>query len=112
MGKLSIIRVGLALGLLVALVHAAWSALVWAGQAKGLLDHYFRLHFLANPLQLEGFSLVTAGQLIAFGFVSGLVVGVVFALLWNLLSIFARGKPAEKKTEAKPAAPAPAAAAH
>jgi hypothetical protein len=108
MGKLSIVRVGLALGLLTAIVHAGWSALVWSGRAQGLLDTYFTLHFFANPMQLQEFSMVTAGQLVALGFASGLVVGAVFAFLWNVVSFGA--KPAAKKAPAKGAASSAAAA--
>jgi hypothetical protein len=109
MGHLHVGRVGFALGLLFGLFHAGWSALVWAGQAQPLLDFYFKLHFLSNPLQVQDFSLVTAATLVGITFGVGFVLGLVFATLWNVL--FGGSKPAAKKAASSaPASQAPAAA--
>jgi hypothetical protein len=110
MGHLHVGRVGFALGLLLGLFHAGWAALVWAGKAQGLLDFYFKLHFLSNPLQVQAFSVVTAGELVAITFGVGLVLGMVFAILWNAL--FVGGKPAAKKAASSAPAKQEPAAAH
>ena len=109
MGHLHVGRVGFAFGLLLGLMHAGWSALVWAGKAQPLLDYYFKLHFLSNPLEVQAYSFVTAATLVGITFGVGFALGFVFAVLWNAL--FGHGKPAAKKAASSaPAAQSPAAA--
>ncbi len=80
MGQLHVGRVGFAFGLLLGLMHAGWSALVWAGKAQALLDFYFKLHFLSNPLEVQAFSFVTASTLVGITFGVGFVIGMVFGI--------------------------------
>ncbi len=109
MGQLHVGRVGFAFGLLLGLMHAGWSALVWAGKAQALLDFYFKLHFLSNPLEVQAFSFVTASTLVGITFGVGFVIGMVFGILWN--AMFGHAKPGAKKAASSaPAAQSPAAA--
>jgi hypothetical protein len=93
-----------------ALFHAGWSALVWAGKAQPLLDFYFKLHFLSNPLEVQAFSFVTAATLVGITFGVGFALGFVFAILWNAL--FGHSKPAAKKAASSGSAAQSPAAAH
>jgi hypothetical protein len=74
---------GLAFGVFLGLGHTFWAFLVFAGAAQWLIDFIFRLHMIAPPYQVTGFSLVTAASLVAvtasIGYMSGLFIGVI----WN-----------------------------
>jgi hypothetical protein len=84
--KISPVRIGLVLGLFLAVFHAAWAALVAAGWAQGLMDFVFWAHFITPPYHIEPFALARAGALIGFVFAVGLVLGVVGGWLWNRLA--------------------------
>ena len=74
---------GLAFGAFLGLWHAFWAFLVWIGAAQWLIDFIFRLHMIAPPYKITGFSLVAAASLVlvtaSIGYASGLVIG----LIWN-----------------------------
>lgn len=82
-GKLHASTVGLSLGALFALWHAAWALLVAGGFAQSLLDWVFSLHFLDNPYVVTTFSLQTAVILVIVTFAVGYAMGWVFATAWN-----------------------------
>ena len=79
------IRVGLVVGVVLGLYHAAWSALVALGLAQKLIDCILTLHFLKVPVTVEPFDLMRAAILVGVTFVVGVVIGIVFAIVWNLL---------------------------
>ena len=85
MEKLSKAKTGLALGLFLAVVHAAWAILVALGVAQGLLDWVTGMHMLDNPYIVLDFSLGAAIGLLVLTFVIGYVLGWVLAALWNSL---------------------------
>lgn len=74
-------NLGLAFGSLLALVHALWAVLVFAGGAQWLLDVIFRLHMIAPPYMVTPFSLGTAATLVvvtgAIGYVGGFFIGLI-----------------------------------
>ena len=84
--KLNKNRLGLVLGILFALMHAAWAMLIALGVGKPLIDLVLFLHFINVLFQTTGFTFVNAIFLIVLTFVSGYILGWVFAALWNLLS--------------------------
>ena len=45
-------------GVMVALVHAVWTTMVWLGVGQGYLDWIFTLHSLDNPFIVLQFDLV------------------------------------------------------
>lgn len=75
-----------AVGLVIALYHAAWVALVATGAAKPLLDYVLRLHSLEIDYSLAPFSADTAIMLIVVTYAVGALFGLVFALIWNGLA--------------------------
>ena len=74
-------NLGLALGGLLALWHAIWGGLVFAGGAQWLLDLIFRLHMIAPPYMVTPFDLGTAITLVvvtgAIGYLGGFFIGLV-----------------------------------
>lgn len=79
------VRIGFVFGLLLALFHAGWSALVASGYAQKFLDFVFWLHFIRPPYQIEAFDWARAALLVAFTFIVGFVIGTVAGAIWNAL---------------------------
>ena len=76
-------KTGLALGLFLAVVHAAWQVLVWLGSAQSLIGWMVKLHSIKMSITVLPFSLTVAVSLIVVTFAVGYVFGWVFALIWN-----------------------------
>lgn len=76
---------GFALGALIGLWHALWSALVAFNLAQPLIDFIFRMHFIAPIYAIEVFDFVTALELVVITSIIGFIVGYIFALIWNKL---------------------------
>jgi len=76
-------KVGLVVGLFVALIHALWSAFVAVGYAQGFLDFIYGMHFLQNPFIVQPFNLTIAVGLVIVTLIIGYVSGAIFAWLWN-----------------------------
>lgn len=83
--RLDPIRTGLALGVVIALMHAGWAALVASGYAKALIDFVLRIHFLQLELAVAPFNIATALVLVVITFLVGLLVGIVVSLVWNAM---------------------------
>ena len=74
---------GLAVGAMMALVHAVWATLVWLNVAQGFLDWIFTIHSLANPYFVLPFNLAGSLTLVGTAFVVSYVFGWAFANIWN-----------------------------
>ena len=85
MKKLDAHQTGMALGVLLGLFHGFWSALVFLGLAKPLLDFVYSIHFLSNPFAVANFSFSNAVILVIFTTAAGYVFGGIFAWIWNWL---------------------------
>lgn len=83
--RLDPIRTGLALGVVIALMHAGWVALVASGFAKELIDFVLRIHFLQLEVAVAPFSIATASVLVGITFLVGLLIGIVLSLVWNAM---------------------------
>ena len=83
--RVNVIRVGLVFGVVLALMHGLWSALVAAGFAQLIMDFILHLHFLKLSVGVAPFDLATAAMLVGITFASGFIIGGVVALLWNAL---------------------------
>ena len=81
--KLKMHETGLAVGTMMALVHAVWATLVFLGVAQGFLDWIFTIHSLANPYFVLPFDLAKSLTLVGTTFVIGYAFGWVFANIWN-----------------------------
>ena len=74
---------GLALGAMMAVVHAVWAMMVFLGVAQPWLDWILMLHSLANPYAVLPFDLVRSLILVGTTFVIGYGAGWAFANIWN-----------------------------
>ena len=81
-------RWGLALGLLLAIIHAVWSLAVYLipTQLQKFLNWVFVLHAIRPVWILTKFDLTNALILIALTFVTGYIVGWLLAALINMLT--------------------------
>lgn len=76
-------KTGLTLGVFYLICHAVWGILVGIKAAQPLLDWVLSLHFLSVEYTLNAFQPLQAFLLMAVAFVSGYVMGWIFAALWN-----------------------------
>lgn len=77
-------KVGLVFGGMLAIWHAMWAVLVFAGAAKPVLDWILGLHFLNFQYSIDAFSLGNAAMLVLVTGAIGYVLGAIFAWLWNM----------------------------
>lgn len=84
--RISPVRLGAIVAVLLALVHALWAGLVATGFAQPLLDFIFWAHFLNQPYQVQPFDMARAAILVGVTAAIGLVMGYVLGLIWNALA--------------------------
>jgi hypothetical protein len=87
MRRISPIKAAVALGAVTGLWHLMWVTLVGLGSAKPILDFVLRLHFIKVDYALAPYAATTAGALVILGFVIGALFGLLFAIIWNWLTI-------------------------
>ena len=83
MQKISPLRTGLTVGLVLALWHLAWATLVATGWAQTVIDFVFWIHFYKPIMRVEPFDLGVAGLLVAIAGLFGFMVGAIVAVAWN-----------------------------
>jgi len=78
-------KIGLALGFLLAIVHAVWSlaVLIIPSQLQAFLNWVFKLHALLPVYTITAFNIVNAILLVILTFVVGYILGWVFAWCHN-----------------------------
>jgi hypothetical protein len=76
-------KIGLTLGLFIALLHAVWAVAVLAGIKASMLEWLFAMHFVSITFELLQFSIANALILVACTFVGGYIMGWIFAAIWN-----------------------------
>ena len=76
--------IGLALGILLALMHAVWLILVYLEVAKGLLDWVLGLHMMKWTYSMTVFSSGKALGLLLLTFVVGYILGWILAALLKM----------------------------
>ncbi len=81
--KVSPIRVGVVLGVVMGIWHAGWAALVAIGWAQTLIDFILYIHFIKLPLTVETFELTRACLLMGVTSLLGFALGIVAGLTWN-----------------------------
>ena len=81
--KVNIEQAGLTLGILLAIVHVFWSVLVASGNAQGAINWKLGMHFLSGNVTVLPFNLATALTLTLMAFIIGVLIGSLFALIWN-----------------------------
>ena len=81
--KLNIHKVGLTVGIYVAILHALWAIVVGSGMAGNKLDFALGMHFLSNPFKILTFSWGGGVVLTIMGAIGGYIMGALFAFVWN-----------------------------
>lgn len=76
-------QAGLTLGSVFAILHATWVVIVGIGLGQGLMDWLHSVHFFNDSITIISFSLGDALIGIITAFISGYVLGWLFAVLWN-----------------------------
>ena len=80
-------KAAIAVGSDVGLWHLVWVTLVGIGWAKPVMDFILRLHFMELQYALAPYSAMTAATLVLLTFTIGAMFGLVFAVVWNWLSV-------------------------
>jgi len=83
MQKMSPVKTGLTVGLVIGLWHVVWAALVASGWAQAVVDFVFWIHFYKPILKVERFDFGIATLLVAITSLFGFAVGAVAASVWN-----------------------------
>ena len=77
--------VGLVFGLLIGGWHFFWALLVAIGWAQPLIDFVFWAHMIQPIYVIKPFDPKAAITLILITFVTGYVLGLIGAVIWNKL---------------------------
>jgi ribose/xylose/arabinose/galactoside ABC-type transport system permease subunit len=80
-------KAAISVGSVVGLWHLIWVTLVGIGWAKPVMDFILRLHFIDLNYTLAPYSTATAVTLVLLTFTIGALFGLIFALVWNWLSL-------------------------
>jgi hypothetical protein len=94
MQKISPMKLGLAMGVVVGLGYLCWAVLVAAGWAQAMRDFMLWGHFIGPVLQVGPLAPATAAILVAFTGGAGFVAGVALGTIWNSLHSAGHGQPA------------------
>jgi hypothetical protein len=78
-------KVGVVLGAVTGSFHLCWSILVAIGWAPAVIDFVFWAHFIRPIYVIEPFEVSRAIALLVLTTAVGFVVGLAFALGWNML---------------------------
>jgi hypothetical protein len=87
MHQISIAKPAMSVGTAFAAWHVIWATVVALGWATSVLNFIFELHFLKIDFQLAPYSTFTALSLVAINFCAGALLGAIFAIVWNRLSV-------------------------
>lgn len=80
-------KAAITVGAVFGLWHLMWVTLVAIGIAKAVMDFVLKLHFIQFDFTLAPFAISTAAMLVGLTFAIGALFGLVFALIWNWLSV-------------------------
>jgi hypothetical protein len=76
-------QLGLTLGIVFTILHVLWVIAVLVGLGKIIADWMHIVHFISETHTITAVSLGNVAIGIIIAFVSGYVLGWVFAALWN-----------------------------
>lgn len=79
------LRVGFLWGVVFSTIHAGWAWIVAQNYGQPLVDFLLKIHFLSNPFIVQIFDAEMAFFLIALSGILGLIGGIAFSLLRDLL---------------------------
>jgi hypothetical protein len=87
MRKLNPAKTAISVGTVLGVWHLMWVTLVAIGAAKVVMDFVLELHFIQLDYTLAPFAISTAAMLVGLTFAIGALFGLLFALVWNWLSV-------------------------
>lgn len=85
MNNLNVQKTSLAFGLLLSGFHFCWAVLVFLGIAQAIVDFVLWAHMIHMQYTAGPFEFSAALTLLVFTFVTGYIMGFVFASVWNWL---------------------------
>lgn len=76
-------KAGLTVGYFLALVHLVWAlaVIIMPSTLQSCLDWIFKLHGISNYMTITSLSIINAILLVIVTFISGYIIGWVFAWL-------------------------------
>ena len=80
-------KTAVAAGSVVGLWHLIWATLVGIGWARPVIDFILELHFIELKYALAPYSTTTAMTLVLLTFTIGALFGLIFAVVWNWLTL-------------------------
>lgn len=80
-------KTAVSVGSVVGLWHLMWVTLVGIGWAKPVMDFILQLHFIELKYALTPYSTTTAMTLVLLTFTIGALFGLLFAGVWNWLTL-------------------------
>ena len=83
--RMSVGKTGIVLGAVIGGWHVVWSMLVAIGWAQPVIDFVFWMHFIKPVYVIEPFEIGRAAILLIVTTVVGVLVGSIFASIWNAL---------------------------
>ncbi len=83
MNRVDAHKAGLALGGMLAILHAVWSLMVLVNVAKPFMDWILNLHFMTFQYSINPFSFGSALLLVIVTGIIGYLMGYVLGWLWN-----------------------------
>ena len=87
MRRINPIKAAMTVGTVVGLWHLVWVTLVGIGWAQPVMDFILRLHFVEIRYALAPFAAGTALELVILTFAVGALFGLIFAVIWNWLTL-------------------------
>ena len=85
MARISPGKCALAFAIVFAVFHLAWTILVAAGWAQPVIDFVLWMHFIKPIYMIEPFEIIRAVALLIVTAATGLILGALFAGVWNAL---------------------------
>lgn len=80
------LRAGFLWGGVFLILHSGWAFLVSQRLGQPLVDFLLQIHFLSNPFTVRAFDMQLAVMLVVLSGVLGLIAGVAFSILSEIIS--------------------------
>lgn len=77
------VKTGLAVGMLVGVVHVVWALFVLLGWGQSIVNFSLWAHMISVPVVVKAFDFSAAISVIVVATIIGYIVGFVFARIWN-----------------------------
>jgi hypothetical protein len=85
MQNINLHKAGLTFGALIGSWHLLWALMVTLGFAQPIINFVLWMHFIKPLYVISPFNIGTAIALVAITSLVGYAMGLIFAIIWNLL---------------------------